>query len=158
MQPRASHYWDSAPYKYGYRYVDTPHGVIPTPTLEAALTKAAKDHAIEVLERGPNGWTETTVEYGPCDHIRCEAYDYCQLRDYSQLVDKAAEAVLVDHQRMDNRACLCGWSELGKSHPRHQVSMLREAGVLASCQLRDLDTPPASPPPPQPSAGRSRTP
>jgi hypothetical protein len=41
-----------------------------------------------------------------------------------------AEAVLIAHQRRDNRSCLCGWAELGKSHAGHQVAMLREAGVL----------------------------
>lgn len=44
--------------------------------------------------------------------------------------DEIAEAILVAHQRHDIRGCLCGWSELGKSHPRHQVAMLREAGLL----------------------------
>ena len=36
-----------------------------------------------------------------------------------------AEAVLVAHQR-HRGGCLCGWAELGKSHPGHQVAMLRE--------------------------------
>lgn len=42
-----------------------------------------------------------------------------------------AELVLVAHQRRDISRCLCGWAELGKSHPGHQVEMLREAGLLA---------------------------
>lgn len=42
-----------------------------------------------------------------------------------------AEAILVKHQRYDYGNCLCGWSELGRSHARHQVAMLREAGLLA---------------------------
>lgn len=42
-----------------------------------------------------------------------------------------AEAILIAHQRHDVRSCLCGWAELGRSHARHQVAMLREAGVLA---------------------------
>ena len=46
--------------------------------------------------------------------------------------DVTAEAVLVAHQRRDIGSCLCGWAQLGKSHPRHQVAMLREAGVLAA--------------------------
>ena len=46
-------------------------------------------------------------------------------------VGEAAEAILVAHQRRDIRSCLCGWSELGRSHPRHQVAMLREAGLIA---------------------------
>lgn len=42
-----------------------------------------------------------------------------------------AEAVLVAHQRRDNGGpCLCGWNELGKSHPGHQAAVLREAGLL----------------------------
>jgi hypothetical protein len=44
--------------------------------------------------------------------------------------DETAEAILIAHQRRDVRGCLCGWSELGKSHPRHQVAMLREAALL----------------------------
>jgi hypothetical protein len=43
---------------------------------------------------------------------------------------EAAEAILIAHQRRDSRSCLCGWSELGRSHPGHQVVMLREAGLL----------------------------
>lgn len=45
-------------------------------------------------------------------------------------LDATAEAILVAHQRRDFRSCLCGWSELGRSHARHQVAMLHEAGVL----------------------------
>lgn len=45
-------------------------------------------------------------------------------------VEETAEQVLVAHQRLDIRSCLCGWAELGKSHARHQVAMLGEAGVL----------------------------
>ena len=44
--------------------------------------------------------------------------------------DEAAVAILLAHLRRDITGCLCGWSELGKSHPRHQVAMLREAGLL----------------------------
>lgn len=42
-----------------------------------------------------------------------------------------AELILVAHQRRDISSCLCGWAELGKSHARHQVTMLREAGLLS---------------------------
>lgn len=45
-------------------------------------------------------------------------------------VDETAEAILVAHQRHTFRSCLCSWSELGRSHARHQVAMLREAGLL----------------------------
>lgn len=48
-----------------------------------------------------------------------------------------AEVVLVAHQRRDFGSCLCGWDELGKSHAKHQVAKLREAGLLAD------DPPPA---------------
>lgn len=41
-----------------------------------------------------------------------------------------AELILVEHQRRDIESCLCGWAELGKSHPMHQAIMLREAGLL----------------------------
>ncbi len=44
-------------------------------------------------------------------------------------VDETAETLLIAHQRHRD-GCLCGWSELGKSHPRHQVAKLREAGLL----------------------------
>lgn len=47
-----------------------------------------------------------------------------------QTVDETAEAILIAHQR-HRGGCLCGWSELGKSHPGHQVAMLREAGLLS---------------------------
>lgn len=42
---------------------------------------------------------------------------------------EAAEAILIAHQR-HRGGCLCGWSELGKSHPGHQVAMLRDAALL----------------------------
>lgn len=45
-------------------------------------------------------------------------------------MDETAEAILVAHQRRDYGSCLCGWSELGKSHAGHQVAVLREAGLL----------------------------
>lgn len=41
-----------------------------------------------------------------------------------------AEAILIAHQRRDVGSCLCGWSELGKSHAGHQVAELRAAGLL----------------------------
>jgi hypothetical protein len=44
--------------------------------------------------------------------------------------DETAEAILIAHQRRDYRGCLCGWSDLGKSHPGHQVAMLRKAALL----------------------------
>lgn len=36
--------------------------------------------------------------------------------------------VLVKHQRQNASSCLCGWSELGKSHPAHQAAALSAAG------------------------------
>lgn len=48
----------------------------------------------------------------------------------------AAEAVLVAHQ-LHRGGCLCGWSELGQSLPRHQVRMLVESGVLVP-ETREL--------------------
>lgn len=41
-----------------------------------------------------------------------------------------AEAILTAHQGRDAGSCLCGWSELGRSHAGHQAAMLREAGLL----------------------------
>ena len=46
-------------------------------------------------------------------------------------VAETAQAILVAHQRRDIGSCLCGWAELGRSHPGHQVQMLAGAGVLA---------------------------
>lgn len=45
-------------------------------------------------------------------------------------VDETAQAILTAHQRRDIGSCLCGWDKLGRSHPVHQVAMLREAGLL----------------------------
>jgi hypothetical protein len=36
--------------------------------------------------------------------------------------------VLTAHQRQNSSSCLCGWSELGKSHPEHQAGVLSAAG------------------------------
>lgn len=47
-----------------------------------------------------------------------------------QTTGQTAEAILIAHQRFDCGSCLCGWSELGKSHPAHQVAMLQRAGLL----------------------------
>lgn len=52
--------------------------------------------------------------------------------------DETAEAILVAHQRRDYGSCLCGWSELGKSHARHQVAMLSEASALAAGAVVEL--------------------
>jgi hypothetical protein len=49
--------------------------------------------------------------------------------------DEAAALILIDHQRHSIRACLCGWSELGRSHAVHQAAMLREAGLLVDYQV-----------------------
>lgn len=46
--------------------------------------------------------------------------------------DAAVEAVtrvLVAHQRLDNRSCLCGWARLGFSHPTHQAALILEAAA-----------------------------
>lgn len=44
-------------------------------------------------------------------------------------VERDAEEILVAHQR-HRGGCLCGWGPLGESHPKHQVAMLLEAGLL----------------------------
>lgn len=54
----------------------------------------------------------------------------------SVTTDETAEAILVAHQR-HRGGCLCGWSELGKSLPGHQVAMLREAGLLNDALVDD---------------------
>lgn len=37
------------------------------------------------------------------------------------------EEVLVYHYRADISSCGCGWSELGKSHPRHVVQVFEDS-------------------------------
>jgi len=43
------------------------------------------------------------------------------------IIDKMAE-ILTAHQRHvkheTNQMCLCGWGELGRSHPEHQATVL----------------------------------
>jgi hypothetical protein len=60
------------------------------------------------------------------------------LRELAFLVQvegpQRAEAILIAHQRRDVGSCLCGWSELGKSHAGHQVAKLREAGLLVQAE------------------------
>lgn len=41
---------------------------------------------------------------------------------------KTMTDTLVDHQRQNASSCLCGWAELGKSHPEHQAAALAAAG------------------------------
>jgi hypothetical protein len=36
--------------------------------------------------------------------------------------------VLAAHQRQNSSSCLCGWAELGRSHPAHQAAALTAAG------------------------------
>jgi hypothetical protein len=50
-------------------------------------------------------------------------------RDFT--TDELAEMILVAHQRQTSRSCLCGWDELGRSHAKHQVAMLRKAGLIS---------------------------
>jgi hypothetical protein len=38
--------------------------------------------------------------------------------------------VLVAHQRKNSQYCLCGWGELGMSHPAHVAAILDVAGCL----------------------------
>ena len=42
----------------------------------------------------------------------------------------AGESILVAHSRIGIGACLCGWSELGRSFAEHQVQKLVEAGLI----------------------------
>ena len=42
----------------------------------------------------------------------------------------AATKVLVAHQRQTAQHCLCGWGELGRSHPEHVAKQLQAAGLL----------------------------
>ena len=43
---------------------------------------------------------------------------------------RLAAAVLVAHQRRNAGSCLCGWSELGRSHAEHVAGVLAAAGAL----------------------------
>ncbi len=40
---------------------------------------------------------------------------------------QAVETVLIAHQRMDIRSCLCGWGDIGKSHATHVGKLVIEA-------------------------------
>jgi hypothetical protein len=42
---------------------------------------------------------------------------------------EAAGGVLVYHQRRDISSCMCGWSELGRSHAAHQAELALEAAA-----------------------------
>ena len=40
-------------------------------------------------------------------------------------------AVLTSHQRQTAQHCLCGWGQLGHSHPEHQAdAVIREIGLI----------------------------
>ena len=41
-----------------------------------------------------------------------------------------ATAILTAHQRRDEASCMCGWSELGRSHATHVAHVLDGAGAL----------------------------
>lgn len=50
---------------------------------------------------------------------------------------KAVAAILTAHQR-HRGGCLCGWADLGKSHPEHQAAVLGMAGLLADKPAKPL--------------------
>lgn len=54
---------------------------------------------------------------------------------------RLAAAILVAHQRRDISGCMCGWSELGRSHAAHVAAVLDGAGAL-----RDRPPAPENPP------------
>jgi len=47
--------------------------------------------------------------------------------------------VLTAHQRQNAGSCLCGWAELGKSHPEHQAAMLSAAEFEEAADARPAD-------------------
>lgn len=47
-------------------------------------------------------------------------------------VSRRATAVLILHQRMDGRGCLCGWNRLGQLHARHQMEEILKSGLVLS--------------------------
>lgn len=51
-----------------------------------------------------------------------------------RISQEAIEAA-ANHQRLDAGQCLCGWSELGRSHVEHQLSAA--AAHIAAQALRD---------------------
>jgi hypothetical protein len=71
---------------------------------------------------------EHPVTAGLSPHARRELDALAQVRG-----PQWAEAILISHQR-HRGGCLCGWSELGKSHPGHQVAKLREVGLLTQVE------------------------
>jgi hypothetical protein len=50
--------------------------------------------------------------------------------DESKPLMERVRAVLILHQRLDSRACGCGWNQLGAIHAEHQAQALQEAGLL----------------------------
>lgn len=46
------------------------------------------------------------------------------------------EGILIAHQRQNASSCLCGWSELGKSHAAHQAAALTAAGFGPTTQAK----------------------
>lgn len=51
---------------------------------------------------------------------------------------RLAAEVVVAHQRHDSGACLCGWSETGRSHADHVAAVLAAAGALQTAPSRRL--------------------
>lgn len=83
----------------------------PQPTPDSRVVKLRTFFAVEDATVRPTNWHGIVGDF--------EAAGLLVL-DPDRAVD-----VLVAHQRRDIGGCLCGWSDLGKSHPEHVIAMLR---------------------------------
>ena len=51
------------------------------------------------------------------------------IEEVSDPIEQAA-TVMISHQRISSQYCLCGWGELGASHPKHVAQALADAGII----------------------------
>lgn len=62
-----------------------------------------------------------------------------------------AELILTAHRRSDIRGCACGWCDPTTTHPAHQVTQLRRAGLLTNPAPTDQPPAPDGPTPTDPT-------
>ena len=58
------------------------------------------------------------------DELQRRGLGVAGLREHER---RLLEAVLMCHQRVDERWCACGWGELGASHAEHVVGCFQMA-------------------------------
>lgn len=69
----------------------------------------------------------------PHPHLRRELDRLArEATDERNTITDRVSYVLSAHQRFDVGGCLCGWNELGKSHPRHVADALNDVGLLTA--------------------------